>query len=310
MDIRFICGERNYLRRSRRDEFQLSYIAARDGSSSLFHLRTAGIESIHYSQICQEQGGENMRGQTTLAYLVMAAAVLTIAVTTVVIFQSMITPTEAANLVLEDKYSASLVGIELVAYMTPYQGTEATAPKATIYEGTRYEIELYDDAPQNHGTRLVDLGANKIFGKFALSDDGTDVMKLQSYYSKFGEVLVRSASGTSSFDETGDCIYSATGVLKEDSLVVADSDDYEVAESTATVYDACGVSGDSITGDTKTLLTDTGWLVDGTFKETTNPVLRDKLGGGGQYDKLGPGDSHYTNGYQANGVVTSGLRTR
>ena len=132
-----------------------------------------------------------MKGQAALAYLVMVAAILTIAVTSVIIFQSMLSPAEAANIVIDDKYSASLVGVQFVDYEKPYTGA-LYAPSTAIYESESYNVVPYDVHPKNHPNMIVEIGNHRYVGKFKVSVDPetSNVMWLQSFRSRVCEIWV------------------------------------------------------------------------------------------------------------------------
>ncbi len=216
-----------------------------------------------------------MRGQTALAYLVMLAAILTIAVTGVVIFQSMLSPAEAANIVLDDKYQASILGIKLVDYTTPYQGSKVTAPNAVVYNQEPRKVVLYDDLPREHGDRLMDIGANKVLGKFAMNDDGATI-GLQSFYSKFKEVgtdsvtyningksvpgqnKAESAEGQKGVLSSAMC--NSKELLESELGLNANSDISVVAEAYATIYTAAGIVPAQITGKARKILVSGGWI--------------------------------------------------
>jgi len=61
------------------------------------------------------------KGQGSLEYLLILAAILAIAVVVVVVAQSMLSPAETAADVTEDKYGCGVNGIELVGYDTVYK---------------------------------------------------------------------------------------------------------------------------------------------------------------------------------------------
>ena len=235
-----------------------------------------------------------MRGQTTLAYLVMLAAILTIAVTAVVIFQSMLSPAEAANIVLDDKYQASILGIELVDYTSPYQGSVLTAPNAVVYNQEPRKVVLYDDFPGKHGVRVMDIGANKLFGKFTMNDNGS-VIKLQSIYSKFKEAGINSADLQQQQKDTGNsqsteseqgvnrlaevtiCMDGSTGLLRDDLGITPESGIDEIARAYAIVYSACGVSPSEIKDPVRAMLTSTGWTDGISWLKTVPQDLVDKI---------------------------------
>ena len=131
----------------------------------------------------------NMKGQSALAYLVMLAAILTIAVTSIIIFQSMLSPAQAANLVVEDKYQAGIAGMQLVEYEKPYTGA-LYAPTMAILEGNSYAVIEYDDHPMYHGSKLVDIGHNAYVGKFKMTLDPDGSIGLQSFQSRVCEIAV------------------------------------------------------------------------------------------------------------------------
>jgi uncharacterized protein (UPF0333 family) len=63
------------------------------------------------------------KGQGSLEYLLILAAILAIAVVVVVVANSMLAPAKASGAVTEDKYNCGLSGIELKNYIAPYSGT-------------------------------------------------------------------------------------------------------------------------------------------------------------------------------------------
>jgi len=59
------------------------------------------------------------KGQGSLEYLLILAAILAIAVVVVVVANSLLSSPQQQTKIGEDKYACSLQGIELVAYTTP-----------------------------------------------------------------------------------------------------------------------------------------------------------------------------------------------
>ena len=178
-----------------------------------------------------------MRGQGAIAYLVMISAVLTIAVTTIVILNSMITPTQAATFVVEDKYTASIVGIQLEGYDKPWNGgtSSGTAPKTIKYGGFYYSPSLYENFDANvPGVTIVEIGFNKYFGKFDLNFNG-DEFWLQTFNSKFVEGNYDSTPGLT--PEQGECIADALSA----SEVTEGSSADDILSEWAIASEGCGV---------------------------------------------------------------------
>ncbi len=69
-----------------------------------------------------------MRGQGSLEYLLILAAVLAIAVVVILVANNIMNPARTGASIQMDKYSCSLEGIELLNYNSPYLGTRETAP--------------------------------------------------------------------------------------------------------------------------------------------------------------------------------------
>jgi hypothetical protein len=70
------------------------------------------------------------KGQGSLEYLLILAAILAIAVVVVVVAQSMLAPGKAAGATTTDKYNCGLAGIELTSYDTSYTGSGLTEAPA------------------------------------------------------------------------------------------------------------------------------------------------------------------------------------
>ncbi len=62
------------------------------------------------------------KGQGSLEYLLILAAILAIAVVVVVVAQSMLNPATKSAEVTEDKFNCATAGIELVDYKEAYDG--------------------------------------------------------------------------------------------------------------------------------------------------------------------------------------------
>ena len=63
------------------------------------------------------------KGQGSLEYLLILAAILAIAVVVVVVAQSMLNPAKSSAEVTEDKFNCATAGIELLDYSEAYGGT-------------------------------------------------------------------------------------------------------------------------------------------------------------------------------------------
>jgi hypothetical protein len=102
---------------------------------TLFYRAESGSrEKLLYKRL----DTNGMRGQGSLEYLIIAAAVLAIGAVVVVVVNSVFFAPKTSADVNKDKYLASVAGIEIQDYATPYDGTAATAPKTMIYKGVVY----------------------------------------------------------------------------------------------------------------------------------------------------------------------------
>ena len=66
------------------------------------------------------------RSQSSLEYIMILAGVIAIAVVIIIIASMLLAPSEDATIVASDKYAAGLIGVDLVGYTTPYDGTQET----------------------------------------------------------------------------------------------------------------------------------------------------------------------------------------
>ena len=80
------------------------------------------------------------KAQGSLEYLLILAAILAIAVVTVVVANQMLNPAETAAAIQQDKYVCGLQSIELIDYDKPYVGTKNTCPDFLKYEGEKHEF--------------------------------------------------------------------------------------------------------------------------------------------------------------------------
>ena len=108
------------------------------------------------------------KGQGSLEYLLILAAILAIAVVVIVVANSMIGAPQTTAQLTKDKYEASVVGAELVGYDKLYDGNADTLPAAIKYKGSTYSggqlviisTANYDAAAAAGGvTTLFSLGA-------------------------------------------------------------------------------------------------------------------------------------------------------
>ncbi|MFC2174662.1 class III signal peptide-containing protein [archaeon] len=97
------------------------------------------------------------KGQGSLEYLLILAAILAIAVVVVVVANSLLSAPQQQTKLGEDKYTCSLQGIELVGYSTPgvvpgvkYSGETctttatdtATGASCTVHDASGNDVEV------------------------------------------------------------------------------------------------------------------------------------------------------------------------
>ncbi len=81
------------------------------------------------------------KGQGSLEYLLILAAILAIAVAVVLVANQMMTPAEERGKISEDKHKCSLAGIELNGYDSRYDGTSETVPDSISLTNSGEELE-------------------------------------------------------------------------------------------------------------------------------------------------------------------------
>jgi hypothetical protein len=100
------------------------------------------------------------KGQGSLEYLLILAAILAIAVVVVVVAQSMLSPGKAAGAATTDKYNCGLAGVELTTYSTSYAGSgEISAPAWGVSYAN--SVCTYDSAATAKSASCI-IGVNKV----------------------------------------------------------------------------------------------------------------------------------------------------
>ena len=79
------------------------------------------------------------KGQGSLEYLLILAAILAVAVVVVVVANSMLSAPQQQTEVQQEKYAAAMAGFELIGYDQMFAGTLETAPESVIYEEITYQ---------------------------------------------------------------------------------------------------------------------------------------------------------------------------
>jgi len=95
------------------------------------------------------------KGQGTLEYLLILAAILAIAVTVIVVANSLLSTPEGQLDIQDDLYRASLAGVQLIGYDQIYTGVPGTEPTQVIYQGTTHQV-----TPVSSVAEALALGIN------------------------------------------------------------------------------------------------------------------------------------------------------
>lgn len=101
---------------------------------------------------------EMKKGQGSLEYLLILAAILAIAVVVVLISSSLLAEPEEATAINEDKYSCAVAGIELIGYSEAYDGTLAKSPSAVARNSDQMTNAGIADAGAVSGNVVCKLG--------------------------------------------------------------------------------------------------------------------------------------------------------
>lgn len=120
------------------------------------------------------------KGQGSLEYLLILAAILAIAVVVIVVANSMLSTPQTTAQLTKDNYEASVAGAELIGYERPFDGTVATAPASIKYKDVAYsnpaEITLTVFS-QYSATRLFSLNSHNVYYGTSGSEDAIILAK-------------------------------------------------------------------------------------------------------------------------------------
>jgi len=105
------------------------------------------------------------KGQGSLEYLLILAAILAIAVVVILVASSLISAPEESTLLSKDKYTAGLAGIQLIGYDKLYTGVPGTGPTQVIYQGITHQVVTLQTIEETAELSIEDAVAIFTIGK-------------------------------------------------------------------------------------------------------------------------------------------------